>query len=112
MGAGAGGSNRQQRENPLARRLRNDRSLFPRVKSPITSDRFSAQNGMLWVRRETTVGDENVTVDVISQERGLVGRVVLPARSTIVGFGRDTVYVVRIDEDDLQWLERHALPRW
>jgi hypothetical protein len=34
----------------------------------------------------------------------------LPARHKLVGFGRQSVYLVRLDDDDLQYLQRHPLP--
>jgi hypothetical protein len=36
--------------------------------------------------------------------------VALPARSRLVGFGQRTVYIVRVDEDDLEWLQKYARP--
>ena len=34
-----------------------------------------------------------------------------PEKLTFVGSVRDAVYLVRLDDDDLQYLERHPLPR-
>jgi hypothetical protein len=36
--------------------------------------------------------------------------VVLAPRSKLLGFGKSSVYVLRIDEDDLQYVQRYALP--
>ena len=41
----------------------------------------------------------------------LVRQVVLPLRSRVVGFGKASVYVSRYDQDDLQYLQRYALPK-
>ena len=37
----------------------------------------------------------------------LTGLVVLRPKSRVAGFGRGTVYVSRLDEDDLVYLERY-----
>ena len=34
----------------------------------------------------------------------------LPPRTRLVGFGVRSVYLVRLDVDDIERLERHALP--
>ena len=44
------------------------------------------------------------------ESNALLTRVALSVRTRVAGFGRGVVYVVRIDEDDLQHLERHRLP--
>jgi hypothetical protein len=34
----------------------------------------------------------------------------LRPRSRVIGFGRYNVYVIRQDDDDLEYLERYVLP--
>lgn len=65
-----------------------------------------APDGMLWVRR-TTPADAPPTYDLIDGAGRVTQRVTLAPRSRIAGFGNGTVYVVRMDEDDLQYLQRH-----
>jgi hypothetical protein len=48
--------------------------------------------------------------DIINGQGKLVERVQLPPRTKLVGFGVSTVYVVRLDQDDLQYLQRYPLP--
>ena len=38
----------------------------------------------------------------------LLRHVMLPEDTRLVGFGKNSVYLVRIDDDDLQWLERYT----
>ena len=45
--------------------------------------------------------------DVFDGAGTLVRQVTLRPRSRVVGFGNGTVYLVRLDEDDLQYLERY-----
>lgn len=65
-----------------------------------------APDGMLWIRR-TTPADAPPTYDVIDGAGRVTQRVTLAPRSRIAGFGNGAVYVVRMDEDDLQYLQRH-----
>jgi hypothetical protein len=70
-----------------------------------------SQDGHLWVRRTGPAG-QPPTYDVIDRAGNLALKVVLPQRSRIIGFGNGTVYTIRLDEDDLQYLQRHrfAMP--
>lgn len=68
-----------------------------------------APDGTLWVQR-TGAAEAPPSFDVIDGNGALVQRVVLPPRSRLVGFGKAALYVVRQDEDDLQYLQRHRLP--
>jgi hypothetical protein len=63
---------------------------------------------MLWVERYVEAGD-NPQFDVFDGEGAKRGELRLPAGRQIVGFGDGTVYLARIDEDDLQWLERYRM---
>lgn len=68
-----------------------------------------APDGMLWVRR-TVAANDPPAFDLIDGGGTVVQRVVLPRRARLVGFGKGTMYVVRVDEDDLQYLQRYRLP--
>jgi hypothetical protein len=35
----------------------------------------------------------------------------MPKRSRVVGFGKDVVYVARVDDDDLMYIGRYPMPR-
>jgi len=74
--------------------------LFPALST--------GRDNRLWVQRTTAAGAPP-TFDVFDAAGRLVERVVLPARTRLVGHGRGVVYLVRIDEDDLEYLERHRL---
>ncbi|MES2305693.1 MAG: hypothetical protein V4558_09300 [Gemmatimonadota bacterium] len=87
---------------------------WPEFKPPIMDMNGAAQfdpDGNLWVLRSRGLHDSVPKYDVISQSRGLLGQVALPPRSRVVGFTRGSVFVAHPDEDDLEWLERYALPR-
>ena len=67
-----------------------------------------APNGDLWVERYVPSG-ENPLFDVFDGQGRKRGELRLPAGREVVGFGDGTVYLARIDEDDLCWLERYRL---
>ncbi len=71
---------------------------------------LATPEGEVWVLRTRVFGDKVPTYDVFDHSGTLVKKVSLNPSSRVVGFGKGTVYVVRIDEDDLQYLQRYARP--
>lgn len=83
---------------------------WPDVLPPIVSGGVTfATDGTLWVRRSVAAGAPHA-YDVFDSTGRAVRTVVLPKRAKLLGFGRGVVYVARLDEDDLQYVQRHALP--
>jgi hypothetical protein len=72
------------------------RSLFIRV-SP---------EGNLWVERWRAAKDSIPTFDVFDARGVRIDRVALPPRARLIGVGAGTVYIARVDADDLQYLQR------
>jgi hypothetical protein len=70
-----------------------------------------SNDGYLWIQRTGPAG-QPPTFDLIDRAGNLAQRVVLPKRSRLLGFGNGVVYVARLDEDDLQYLQKHrfAMP--
>jgi hypothetical protein len=67
-------------------------------------------DGEVWVLRTRPAADKIPTYDVFNRAGALVKSVALNPKSRVVGFGKGTVYVVRTDEDDLQYLQRYQKP--
>ncbi|MFN8570491.1 MAG: hypothetical protein U0132_00465 [Gemmatimonadaceae bacterium] len=65
-----------------------------------------APNGRVWVRRHRAAADTLPLYDVLDLKGRTESRVALPFKGRIVGFSRNWMYVVRIDADDLEYLER------
>jgi hypothetical protein len=80
---------------------------FPAEKPAfLSSGVLATPEGEVWVERHVPAGQarEYDTFDA----RGIrTGRVILQPRSRVVAFGTAVVYVVRLDGDDLQHLERY-----
>ncbi|HEX5830504.1 MAG TPA: hypothetical protein VFY16_05945, partial [Gemmatimonadaceae bacterium] len=83
---------------------------WPELKPPFTSGAaVVAPDGSLWVLRTREAKDPVPTYDVFDSFGARVGKVVLPREARLVGFGRTSVYLVRRDADDLEYLQRFAL---
>ena len=65
-------------------------------------------NGEVWVLRSHKASDNHV-YDVFTAPGTLTARVALPAKTRLVGFGNGTAYLVRLDDDDLEHLQRYRL---
>jgi hypothetical protein len=65
-----------------------------------------SNDGYLWIQRTGPAG-QPPTFDVIDRAGNLALKVVLPKRSRLLGFGNGAVYTARLDEDDLQYLQKY-----
>ena len=65
--------------------------------------------GRAWVRRHTAAGDAPV-YDLFDGSGTRTATIELPMERRVVAFGDGVVYAVRMDEFDLQYLERYGLP--
>lgn len=83
-------------------------STYPAI-SPMAV--HAAPDGMLWVRRATPARLDREHWDVVDARGALVARWRLPVRTRLVGVGAGAVYTVRLDEDDLQYLQRVVVGR-
>jgi len=69
-----------------------------------------APNRMLWVKRATRSGTPPL-YDIFDHTAKRIYQLELPPRTKLVGFGAGTVYLASVDEDDLHYLQRYALPK-
>ena len=83
---------------------------WPRFLPPFLPGAVSfAPDGMLWVLR-TTADPALAMVDVIGRSGKLVARLALPKNRRLLCHGNDAVYLVRTDDDGLQYIERYRMP--
>jgi hypothetical protein len=66
-----------------------------------------APEGEVWVLRTRPARDRTPSYDVFDRAGKVARRVTLNPDRRVIGFGKGVVYVVRTDEDDLQYLERY-----
>jgi hypothetical protein len=85
---------------------------FPPALPPIVESEPTPvdADGLIWVARSYRATDSNRHYDIFNDRGDLVERVTLPNRGRVIGFGRGAVYVTSLDDDDLQWIERHEMP--
>jgi hypothetical protein len=83
---------------------------FPPTKPPFEVGHvFARPNGEVWVLRSRRANEQVAVYDVFTRTAGLVARVAFPSRTQVIGLGNGTVYTVRLDEDDLQYLQKWTL---
>lgn len=82
---------------------------WPEYLPPYNGNGVFDPNGLLWIPRLTAAGRPPL-YDIVSGKGVVVERVELPPRTKLIGFGANSVYIVRFDADDLQYLQRRALP--
>jgi len=85
-----------------------DEMEWPEVKPAFTgAAAMVTPEGEAWVRRTVPAGERRPHYDVFDAQGKLVARAVLPAGTRLVGFGNGTAYLVRTDDDGLEWLGRY-----
>ncbi len=65
--------------------------------------------GDAWVERHVPAGEARL-FDVFGPDGNLKASVRLPEERQFVAFGDGTLYLMRVDEFDFNWLERYELP--
>jgi hypothetical protein len=86
-------------------------TLFPAFLPPFELHGvLRAPNGMIWVKRLGAASEPSPRVDVLDAHGALKGVVRLKPKSRLLAVGASSVYVIAIDEDGLQTLERYAIP--
>ena len=83
---------------------------WPDLKPPFAyAGVLAGADGNVWIPRYAPADDTRSHYDVVDRRGAVVARVDVPNRGRIVGFGPQSIYVVRLDDDDLQYLQRFAL---
>lgn len=82
---------------------------WPEFLPPYRGTAQFSPDGLLWISRMTAAGRPPL-YDIIDGTGKLFERVELPPRTKLIGFGAKSVYLVRLDQDDLQYLQRYVIP--
>jgi hypothetical protein len=82
---------------------------FEDTKPPFTGPEsvLVTPEGEAWILRTRPSSDKVPHYDVFDRTGKIVRKVNLNPKSRVIGFGKGTVYVVRVDEEDLEYLERY-----
>jgi hypothetical protein len=86
---------------------------FPDVKPPFVEDyvgrsMFVSHDGQVWVMRTSAFDAKTREVDVFVGAGKRIRRLSIPATDRVAGVGKSSIYVIRTDDDGLQWLERYT----
>jgi hypothetical protein len=79
--------------------------------APSVARLFATPEGHLVVHRTSIAPALANRYDVVDRRGALLRTITLPRSEWIVGYGARSVYTVRVDSLDLQWLRRHPWPR-
>ena len=87
---------------------------FPAVKPPVVEEfvgraAIAGMNGELWINRVTPQGVKAPVADVFDAKGNRVRTVALPPHTRVAAAGKTSIYLVRTDDDGLQWVERYPL---
>lgn len=104
MIGGGGGTSVQRPQLP--------EPTFAETKPAFTGNTavMASPEGEVWVLRTRAANDQTPVYDVFDASGRLVRKISLARGSRVVGFGRNSLYVVRTDEDDLEYLQKFARP--
>jgi hypothetical protein len=98
--------NRSEPSVSMKSRPAREPTNWPTHLPPFLEDAVNASaDGYVWIKRALG-SDQPPTYDVVDGLGRVIQQVELRARSRIVGFGVSSVYVMRRDKDDLEYLER------
>ena len=107
---GAPGATRRTQDPAAVLRAWPD-SIFPDVMPPFeVNGALIAANGDIWVRRTGPASAPAARVDLLDSHGKLRAQLRLPPRARLFGLGRRHVYLLSIDDDGLQTLERYEYP--
>jgi hypothetical protein len=103
FGRGGGGGGQDEDEDL-------DQYAWPDAKPPFYGTRIIVDpQNRAWVRRHVDAG-QPTTYDVFDRRGERVATYELPFRSRVVSFGPSGVYVASLDDFDLNYLHRYAMP--
>ncbi len=102
---------------PSAEAIRRNREaypdeIFPSHKPPfVENGMLRAPTGQLWVIRSMPHGSLRARIDILGADGRRRAELDLPDGRRLVGLERNGVWLARVDDDGLQWLERYPMPR-
>lgn len=108
MRGGSGGSGGSPPPAMRPPRPNIDEQDWPETKPPFVSNGLRVSpEGNLWIQVSQPAAAKAELWDVVDARGQRIRQVVLPESRRLVGLGNGTLYTVRRDADDLEWLERY-----
>jgi hypothetical protein len=86
-------------------------ALFPDALPPFDADAVRrSPGGDVWVTLSAPSSATQVVMDVLREDGSRRGTLRLPIGRRVVSLAPEGVYLARVDDDGLEWLERYAYP--
>ena len=86
-------------------------SIFPAVMPPFeVQGALLAPNGNIWVRRTGPASQASARVDILDRHGNLRAMLRLPPKTRLFALGERFVYLLAVDADGFQTLERYNYP--
>ncbi|MEO5825734.1 MAG: hypothetical protein ABIR59_07595, partial [Gemmatimonadales bacterium] len=86
------------------------RSAIPPFWGFYNAALYQAPGGSLLIARAPTAALPTPTYDLVNRRGAYLGQLVLPVGQRVAGFGARSIYVVVVDTDGLETLQRHPWP--
>jgi hypothetical protein len=85
--------------------------MFPQALPPFVENGATlSPRGDIWVERSRVTGDRIPRFDVLGADGKVKATVQFPPSAQLIALDRNGIYLIRIDDDGLQFLERHNWP--
>ena len=108
---GGGSPSASRTQDPARVRAAWPDSIFPEVMPPFeVQGALLAPNGDIWVRRTGPASQTSARVDVLDAHGKLRATLRLPPRARLFALGSRVVYLLAVDADGFQTLERYSYP--
>lgn len=109
----SGGGSRDEPSPEAMRRMTEayPDALFPDALPPFDADAVRrSPRGDVWVTLSAPSAATQVMVDVLREDGTRRGSLRLPTGRRLVSLAPEGIYLKRVDDDGLEWLERYAYP--
>ena len=100
------------RADPVRVRAAWPDSIFPEVMPPFEAQgALLAATGDIWIRRTGPASQASARVDILDRHGKLRATLRLPPRARLFALGSRFVYLLAVDTDGFQTLERYTYPK-
>ena len=96
--------------NPWAQRAPNWPEELPPFEATPYGNFLESPDRSLVVRRIPSADHPETRYDLVDRRGTLQAQLVLPTNQHVLGFGKQSVYVITTDDDGIQHLQRHSWP--
>jgi len=86
---------------------------WPEILPPFQQrELLAGPDGRLWIHRTPSAASTDERYDIVGRRGTLEGRLTTDTHTRVFGLGREAVFTIGTDDDGIQHLRRHPLPRF